>query len=177
MTPAETIALCDEADRLSAAATPEPWDFYDGWDLIFQDRDGNRDIIADLRNDKVIRHPNASANGNLIKFSRTALPALSAAVRRLSEENERTSKIVSDCLRAMPCGNIKTHTPENLAGRIADIASELARASEENERLRKALKELIQSASPHPQHHPAMYQAWKNASTALASLTQPESGE
>jgi hypothetical protein len=44
-------------------------------------------------------------------------------------------EIVSACMEAMPCGNIATHTPENLAGRIGELAQALAAESLENEKL------------------------------------------
>ncbi len=51
--------------------------------------------------------------------------------------------IISDCMKEMPCGNITTHTPENLAGRIGELAQELAVESLENENLRKVLANLV----------------------------------
>lgn len=58
-------------------------------------------------------------------------------------------KIVNDCMAVMPFGNIRTHTPENLAPRIADLATECAEQSNARDRaddrvavLEKALREL-----------------------------------
>lgn len=56
-------------------------------------------------------------------------------------ELTRLREIVDACMKAMPCGNIATHTPENLAGRIGELAQSLAAESLENEGMRTAIKE------------------------------------
>lgn len=60
-------------------------------------------------------------------------------IGRLLDVCDKAQGILKDCLAVMPFGNIKTHTVENLPGRIADLASELASLSLENERLEAEL--------------------------------------
>lgn len=69
----------------------------------------------------------------------------------LLDERDKAQGILKDCLAVMPFGNIKTHTVENLPHRIADLASEIASLSLENERLKAelaALRQSTQSAQP-----------------------------
>ena len=49
--------------------------------------------------------------------------------------------VISACMSAMPVGNIQTHTPENLAARIGDLAAALAAETSENEAMREAIKD------------------------------------
>lgn len=72
-------------------------------------------------------------------------------IARLLDECDKAQGILKSCLSVMPFGNIKTHTFENLPGRIADLASEIASLSLENERLEAklaALRQPTQSAQP-----------------------------
>jgi uncharacterized protein YodC (DUF2158 family) len=64
---------------------------------------------------------------------------------RLLDECDKAQGILKACLSVMPFGNIKTHTFENLPGRIADLASEIASLSIKNERLEAELAALRQS--------------------------------
>jgi len=69
----------------------------------------------------------------------------------LLDERDKAQGILKSCLSVMPFGNIETHTVENLPGRIADLASEIAAVSSENERLEAelaALRQPTQSAQP-----------------------------
>jgi len=61
--------------------------------------------------------------------------------RKLERERDEARAIVSACMSAMPVGNIQTHTPENLAARIGDLASALAAETSENEAMREAIKD------------------------------------
>ena len=63
----------------------------------------------------------------------------------LLDERDKAQGILKSCLSVMPFGNIETHTVENLPGRIADLASEIASLSLENERLEAELAALRQS--------------------------------
>ncbi len=57
--------------------------------------------------------------------------------------------VVAACMREMPFGNITTHVPENLAGRIADLAKRYSEASTEVEKVEKdrdALRVVIAAA-------------------------------
>lgn len=82
------------------------------------------------------------AHLSAIDKHRVRVVKLEDANRELREENERLSKIIADCLREMPCGNIATHTAENLPGRIRDMAAECGALNAENERLKAALEEV-----------------------------------
>ena len=62
----------------------------------------------------------------------------------LLDECDKAQGILKACLSVMPFGNIETHTFENLPGRIADLASEIASLSLENERLETELAALRQ---------------------------------
>lgn len=63
-------------------------------------------------------------------------------IERLCQERDEARAIVSACMSAMPIGNIQTHTPENLAARIGDLASALAAETSENEAMREAIKNI-----------------------------------
>lgn len=52
--------------------------------------------------------------------------------------------VISACMSAMPVGNIQTHTPENLAARIGDLAAALAAETSENEAMRDELQKVCQ---------------------------------
>lgn len=72
-------------------------------------------------------------------------------IAALKAERDKAQGILKACLSVMPFGNIETHTVENLPGRIADLASELAAIGSENERLEAelaALRQPTQSAQP-----------------------------
>lgn len=62
----------------------------------------------------------------------------------LAEALSKAQGILKACLSVMPFGNLETHTFENLPGRIADLASEIASLSLENERLEAELAALRQ---------------------------------
>ena len=66
-------------------------------------------------------------------------------IARLLDERDKAQGILKACLSVMPFGNLETHTFENLPGRIADLASEIASLSLENERLEAELAALRQS--------------------------------
>lgn len=59
-------------------------------------------------------------------------------------EHDKAQGILKACLSAMPFGNIETHTVENLPHRIADLASEIASLSLENERLEAEIAAMRQ---------------------------------
>lgn len=63
-------------------------------------------------------------------------------IARLLDECDKAQGILKACLSVTPFGNIETHTFENLPGRIADLASEIASLSLENERLETELAAL-----------------------------------
>ena len=67
-------------------------------------------------------------------------------IARLLDECDKAQGILKACLSVMPFGNIETHTVENLPGRIADLASEIASLSLENERLEAKLTEVVEAA-------------------------------
>lgn len=62
-------------------------------------------------------------------------------MQRIERELAEAQTVVKACMAAMPVGNIKTHTPENLADRISDLALALARETNENEAMRAAIQE------------------------------------
>ncbi len=59
----------------------------------------------------------------------------------VEDELATLREIVTACMKAMPCGNIATHTPKNLAGRITELAQELAAESLEKDEMLAAIKE------------------------------------
>ena len=61
----------------------------------------------------------------------------------MERQLSNAQSIIRNCMAAMPVGNIRTHTPENLAGRIGDMATELASHSLELETCENALLGLL----------------------------------
>lgn len=57
-------------------------------------------------------------------------------------ELDKLRQIVADCMAVMPVGNLRTHTRENLAGRIGGMAKELAEESLENDHFRSLVSNL-----------------------------------
>lgn len=64
-------------------------------------------------------------------------------VGHLERQLSNAQSIIRDCMASMPVGNIRTHTPENLAGRIGDMATELASQSFELEACENALLGIL----------------------------------
>ena len=56
---------------------------------------------------------------------------------------KKEKDIIDECMKAMPFGNIKTHTPENLPDRIKGLASELAEMDIENDELIEVIRRLV----------------------------------
>lgn len=61
----------------------------------------------------------------------TTVADLRLKLETAERERDAASAILSACLAEMPCGNVATHTPENLPERIADLAKDLARTDAE----------------------------------------------
>ena len=59
-----------------------------------------------------------------------------------SELEWYASRIIRGCMKAMPCGNITTHTPSNLARRIRDMVKELTIYDIDLDRAEDEIKEL-----------------------------------
>lgn len=55
----------------------------------------------------------------------------------------KDKKIIDECMRVMPFGNIQTHTPENLPARIQELASSLAKSDIDNEDLIELIRRLV----------------------------------
>lgn len=78
-------ALVDEAERLSAGATPGPWEVK-AWDETQRLVCGERSFVA-----KTVAG-NDDANAAFLASARTLVPALAAAVRRLEQERNAARK-------------------------------------------------------------------------------------
>lgn len=81
-----TDALLDEVDRLSAAATPGPWDHDPDmmYACVTSQSDGHGTTLLHARSGTVECHRvDFVANAAFSAFTRDALPALAAEVRRL----------------------------------------------------------------------------------------------
>lgn len=83
-------------------------------------------------------------------YDRDAMPNHSFA----SEEN------------AIIAWNQRTHAPAERADKEGDSVREL----------REALREVLDSARPHPEDNPAMFQTWRKARAVLASALAGEMG-
>ena len=59
-----------------------------------------------------------------------------------AELYDSAGRIIANCLKVMPVGNITTHTADNLAGRISDLVSELAKNSLALEQAEQTIKYL-----------------------------------
>jgi len=60
---------------------------------------------------------------------------LAKSIRMAFSELAAAKALIQDILRVVPCGNITTHTPENIADRISDFVEAYAVSDSENERL------------------------------------------
>ena len=158
MTPAETIALCDEVDRLDKAATDGPWMLIGlpKTEVLALDGTPESIVVVDTRFFQEQTNPNECEDAHLIAYYRTAAPQLAAAVRRLSEENERMRADVQALRTALDT--------QRLAA-ISDLLDELA--EDKAAQFLRALMTIRVAERP----------AEELKTTALASLTQPESGE
>ena len=63
-------------------------------------------------------------------------------LKEMKARAEKAEAIVADCMKAMPCGNITTHTPENLADRIRDMVKELTIYDIDLDRAEAKIKKL-----------------------------------
>jgi hypothetical protein len=97
--------------------------------------------------------------------------------RRLERELNAANAIIKACISAMPVGNLATHTPDNLAARIGELAKSLAVESiacEDAEKDAAALSEALSGmTAQYGCHcgHPACRDDWrtKDAEEALAA--------
>ena len=79
--------------------------------------------------------------------------------------------VISACMSAMPVGNIQTHTPENLAARIGDLAAALAAETSENEAMWETMRETAGILAQIPDAYDSrFFRAGQWADAALAKL-------
>lgn len=58
----------------------------------------------------------------------------------------------------------------NRAGHLATAFEVIDRVKTERDDLRAEIENLLNSAVPHPDHHPTMFAAWKRAKALLSTL-------
>lgn len=91
--------------------------------------------------------------------------------RKFECERDDVRAIVSACMSAMPVGNIQTHTPENLAARIGDLAFALATEASENKAIREAMRETADILAQIPAAYDSrFFRAGQWANAAIAKL-------
>ena len=141
----------------------EPWDF-DGENWI-TDSHNTKILNLDSMHSKNAKRLIACVNA----CRGMADPA--KEIERLCQERDEARAIVSACMSAMPIGNIQTHTPENLAARIGDLASALAAETSENEAMREAIKEAADILAQIPDGYDSrFFRAGQWANAALSKL-------
>lgn len=83
----------------------------------------------------------------LFQSSQRARASLDEALDKVLADKAAISRTVKACMEAMPFGNQQTHTPENLAARIGDLAYLLAKEVSENEAMREAIMQANERLS------------------------------